>query len=275
MFETLYLSRLLKNDYEFRLWASKYFSVIDEDLHVTIAYSKAKLDWFSLEEEKDNLLVEGGPRSVERFGDAFVLRFSSKELDERHEEVLENGGSSDYPDYKPHVTISYLSPLVPIEEIEPYQGALIFSEEKFEKLDENYLTSSQKDDIMLPQSKILKINEEERIVFGWASVIEKNDEVVVDTQSDSIESGELVTATTEFMKDARASHLMHTEQRIGSVIHSFPLTKEIAKSLGIESEQYGWIVGVYIESDEIWDEVKKGKWPAFSIGGQANRVEVE
>lgn len=272
--EPLYLSRDLLNTYEFRLWADKYFDSVVDDLHVTIAYSSAPVDWFSLECDEEQLIIEGGPRSVEAFEDnAIVLRFQSEDLQETHEKVLENGGSYDFPEYSPHVTISYSNSKVPISEIEPYNGYLIFGKEKFSRLDKNYLTKKQENAIMRSQSKILKINEEQRIVFGWASVIVKNGVPVVDTQNDSISSEELLNSTTEFMKDARASHLMHTEKRIGSVIHSFPLTYEIAKSLGIESDQYGWIVGVHVEDDATWNHVKTGDLASFSIGGNANRVE--
>jgi len=273
-FEPLYLSRDLINTYELKLWASQYFDEVRDDLHVTIAYSKQPLDWFSIEGDEEKLIVSGGPRTIETFGDnAFVLRFASEKLQESHEHVIENGGSFDFDEYSPHVTISYSAPKVPIEQIKPYQGFLIFGPEKFTKLEENYLTSNSNSDIMLSKSKIIKINEEQRVVFGWASVIEKDGKPIVDTQNHVISSTEIVKATTDFMKDARASHFMHTEKRIGSVIHSFPLTSEIAKSLGIQSDQYGWIVGVHVEDDATWDLVKSGKLASFSIGGQANVVE--
>lgn len=122
---------------------------------------------------------------------------------------------------------------------------------------------------------IAKIDEAHRVVYGWASVIEKDGEVVEDLQGDVISETELLLATTEFMKAARTAKMMHDGEQIGQVIHSFPLTKDIAKSLGIETDTFGWIVGVHVTDDAVWKAVAVDKsLQAFSIGGQATRKEI-
>lgn len=122
---------------------------------------------------------------------------------------------------------------------------------------------------------ILKVDDEQRMVYGWASVIKEDGEVVVDTQGDVIESDELVKATTEFMADARIAKAMHEGGQVGEVLHSFPLVDDIAKSLGIACNREGWIVGVKVADDAIWKSVKDGTLRAFSIGGSGRREEVE
>lgn len=125
-------------------------------------------------------------------------------------------------------------------------------------------------------SDVFKSNDEARIVYGWGNVVTKSGEPVVDLQGDVILPEELVSATTEFMKSAdRHSLNMHKGSPIGQVVHSFPLTYEIAKSLGIETENEGWLVGVYIADDTTWSQVKKGELSAFSIGGSATRKEID
>lgn len=124
-------------------------------------------------------------------------------------------------------------------------------------------------------SDIFKSDEEHRVCYGWASVVTKNGEPVIDLHGDLISPNELVGATTEFMKSARNSLNMHKGEPIGQVVHSFPLTYEIAKSLGIETENEGWLVGVYVSCDKTWESVKNGALSAFSIGGSAIRKEIE
>lgn len=126
----------------------------------------------------------------------------------------------------------------------------------------------------LKKVHILKADDDRRMVYGWASVITKNGEVVVDTQGDSIEPHELEKATTEFMSDVRKAQEMHNPGVKGMVVHSFPLIGEIAKSLGIECDQEGWIVGVHVSDSATWQKVKSGELRAFSIGGQGRREEV-
>lgn len=132
--------------------------------------------------------------------------------------------------------------------------------------------------------EIIKSSDEQRMVYGWASVISEGGVAVVDTQGDVIEADELEKSWTEFMKDARHLALMHernadgsftADLSRGSIVHSFPLTKALMDGLGIQCDREGTIVGVYVAEDEAWEGVKSGKYRAFSIGGSGNRVPVD
>jgi phage head maturation protease len=48
-----------------------------------------------------------------------------------------------------------------------------------------------------------------------------------------------------------------------------PLTNEIAKALGIQSDREGWMIAIRINDDQVWKDVKSGKLSSFSIGGRA------
>jgi cation transport regulator len=125
-------------------------------------------------------------------------------------------------------------------------------------------------------SDFSKVDDEQRIAYGWANVITKAGEPVVDAQGDIIEPDELVKATTDFMRSIeRFAKEMHQGNPIGHVTHSFPLTYEIAKSLGIQTENEGWLVGVYVADDDVWEKVKKNELKAFSIGGAGQRRAIE
>lgn len=122
---------------------------------------------------------------------------------------------------------------------------------------------------------IVKTDEDQRMVYGWASVISEAGVPHVDTQGDVIHADDLVKATTDFMADARMAKSMHAGEGIGEVLHSFPLTADLAKALGVECPNEGWIVGVKVHDDGVWALVKSGELKAFSIGGNAHREEIE
>jgi len=117
--------------------------------------------------------------------------------------------------------------------------------------------------------KVVKVDEEQRIIFGWASVTKVNDELVVDLQGDVIETETLHKAVNEFMENVRVGKLMHEGEQVGQIIHSFPVSKDIMSALGIQTDKEGWITGYKVYDDALWEDVKSGKYAAFSIGGAA------
>lgn len=120
-------------------------------------------------------------------------------------------------------------------------------------------------------TSIIKMDDEQRIVWGWASVVTKGKEPVFDTQGDYIPPEVMSKAANEFMLNARVAKTMHQGDQVGEVIHSLPLTYELAKSLGIKTDREGWIVAFKVHDDEAWNGVKKGALRAFSIGGKGLR----
>jgi len=119
------------------------------------------------------------------------------------------------------------------------------------------------------EGQILKADEEQRMVYGWASVVTEKGEPVVDRQGDVIEPETLVKAVNGFMEHVRVGKEMHKGDQIGAVIHSMPVTEEIGESLGIQSDREGWIVAFKVYNDDVWAKVKSGELAAFSIGGRA------
>ena len=124
------------------------------------------------------------------------------------------------------------------------------------------------------EGKILKTDDEQRMVYGWASVVTEKGEAVVDRQGDVIEAGTLVKAVNEFMEHVRVGKAMHVGEQVGVVVHSLPITKEIGDALGIQSDREGWVVAYKVFDDTVWDMVKSGELAAFSIGGRAIKEEI-
>jgi len=142
---SLYVSRKLLNVAEFTAWAERQGFTVADDLHVTVAYSRAPVDWIKADNDwpsdaNGGFTVEpGGPRVVEPLGDkgAIVLLFASSHLSYRHERIRElSGAGHDFTEYVPHVTITYDGPGdVDLSAVVPYRGALKFGPEIFEEVD--------------------------------------------------------------------------------------------------------------------------------------------
>jgi len=140
---TLYVSRKVINAADLIAWAKGqgFKSTLPaDDLHVTIAYSRDPVDWMKVGESWAGELkvAAGGPRLMERFGEARVLLFKAAELDWRHERIKAAGASWDHPEYQSHITISYDPESPDLESIEPYQGEIILGPEIFAEVKEEW-----------------------------------------------------------------------------------------------------------------------------------------
>lgn len=136
---TLYIRRDVVNVADIRKWAKDQgIPEVQDGLHVTIAYSKTPVDWIKVGESWQGQLklAAGGPRLMERFGNAVVLQFASTELHWRHQSVIEAGGSYDFEEYQPHITLFYEMPgmTVDLDAIEPYRGEIILGPEIFDEI---------------------------------------------------------------------------------------------------------------------------------------------
>ena len=119
------------------------------------------------------------------------------------------------------------------------------------------------------EGQVLKFDDEQRVVYGCASVVTEGGEPIVDRQGDVITPDTLVKAVNDFMEHVRVGKVMHEGDQTGMVLHSLPVTKEIADSLGIQTDREGWIVAYKVYDDAVWQLVKSGELSAFSIGGRA------
>lgn len=124
--------------------------------------------------------------------------------------------------------------------------------------------------------EIAKVDEDEHLVFGWASIIEENAKPVVDDQGDIILPGELEKAAYHYVLNARVAGDVHKENtQVGRLVESMVFTKAKQQALGIDLGKTGWWVGFHIHDDNVWNLVKSGDYGSFSIGGRAVRTPVE
>lgn len=121
---------------------------------------------------------------------------------------------------------------------------------------------------------ITKTDDDLKVVWGWASMVEKNGEPVIDRQGDVIRESVLQKAAHNFMVDERTGKVMHQGKRVADVVESIVLTKAIQKTLGVDLGQSGWFIGMKIRDNDLWQKVKSGEFTAFSVGGQGQRIPI-
>ena len=147
----LYVYRPLLNADELIAWAKDqgFASTLPAgEMHVTVTYSRRPVPWMKMgghwgymgSEDDKHVLPPGGPRLVDRLGSegAVVLHFYSGHLDHRHREMVEAGASWDFPEYLPHVTITYDAGDIDLAKVEPYRGRLEFGPEIFEPIEADW-----------------------------------------------------------------------------------------------------------------------------------------
>lgn len=122
---------------------------------------------------------------------------------------------------------------------------------------------------------IKKYVPDQQLIFGWASVIEKDGKVIVDKQGDIIGPEELENAAYEFVLISRDHGDMHKRTSTGKLVESMVFTKEKQEALGVDLGQVGWWTGFKINDSALWAAHKRGERPEFSIGGAAIPIEVE
>ena len=117
--------------------------------------------------------------------------------------------------------------------------------------------------------RVAKVNEEQGLVFGWASVAEQDGRLVVDHEGDVIEPAELEKGAYRFVKDARIASDRHDPATlgVGVLVESMIFTKEKQEILGIDVP-VGWWVGFQVDDPELRRSIRESEGhEAFSIGG--------
>ena len=119
---------------------------------------------------------------------------------------------------------------------------------------------------------IQKSSDERRLAFGWASISQDESGVtLVDLSEDVIDPETLENAAYEFVKLYREGGEMHERGDCAVLVESVVFTKEKMAAMGIPDGTLptGWWIGFYVTDDEVWEKVKSGEYPMFSIEGTA------
>ncbi len=128
---------------------------------------------------------------------------------------------------------------------------------------------SEEDAVFSKEVRIEKIDEEKRVVYGI--VYAPNE---VDAHGDTTTPEEIEKAMEWFMKEGRTRYVdkNHDYQPDEGFVRESWLVKEgdpLFKEVG------AWAVGIKIESDETWQQIKKGEIAGLSFAGWAEAEPIE
>jgi hypothetical protein len=120
--------------------------------------------------------------------------------------------------------------------------------------------------------KVDSVDEQLGIVFGWAMICTEDGKPYFDLQDDHIPEHSMTKALADFMENLRVAKDMHVAGEAGvlpgSIIFGFPLTADIAKSMGISTRKTGAIIGMKPGDPEVLRKFASGEYTGFSIGGE-------
>lgn len=270
----------------------------DEDLHVTLVYGTMHDAQMSPEEAEEKVLDvveelkdqipeeieldETGlfPASDSSDGkDVVYARVKEGQLEELRFaaiKLLKDKGielSFDFDEYKPHMTLGYVDPGMEFRSKE--LGVMVSIPKAI------YCACESEDDTQSPEQdkefKITKSDEDQHLVFGWASVSERtNGEEVCDLQGDMVSPQELEKAAYEYVLNWHTGGEEHDPALKDKcrMVESVVFTREKLHAMGIPEGivPLGWWIGFKVDDPETWELVKNGTYQMFSIEGKGKRV---
>lgn len=122
------------------------------------------------------------------------------------------------------------------------------------------------------KAQVVKVDSDLGLVFGYAIVSTSDGQPYYDVQGDHIPEDAMLKAAADFMENSRIAKEMHQGDAKGSVVFAFPLTTDIAKSLGITAQKTGLLIAMK-PTAEVLAKFKDGSYTGFSIGGSYGDVE--
>jgi len=126
-----------------------------------------------------------------------------------------------------------------------------------------------KSDRVVKAVPIVKVETEKRIAYGI--VLEADS---VDAHGDVISEEEIEKAAHFFASKSRLIGLQHKEKADAELIETAVL-REGDKFNGTTMKKAAWFIGVKVQSDALWSQIKSGDIKSFSIGGFALRESAE
>lgn len=121
---------------------------------------------------------------------------------------------------------------------------------------------------------ICKVDDERRMVYGWAAVATQGGEKLIDLQGDDWDINEMRETAHDFIGKRVLGRMHDVVKDIGEVRESLVLDEDLQKSLGVDLGVTGWFIGTYVKDETTWQAVKKGELRGFSVGGTGDRIPV-
>lgn len=276
--KTLYIHRPVVNAAEVIAWAKGQgfqTTLPENDLHVTIAFSRATLDWAEIPAAVKSVIIAGGERSLKQFGlGAVVLTLESPTLASRWAELIGLGASWDHPEYRPHVTLTYEPGDLDLSAVIPFEGEIVLGPEVFAEVKEDWKSGiREKADgsgTVVQLVAIKKVDDDKRVVYG-----EVYAPYVLDSHGEFMLPEDIELMAHRFMKLELGTSIDTQHDNVPN--GSYPIESFIARDGDPDYTPGAWVLGVKVPDDNIWRMVKSGILNGFSFQGlvKAKEMEVE
>jgi hypothetical protein len=122
------------------------------------------------------------------------------------------------------------------------------------------------------RGEIIKADDSLGLVLGWGIICTEKGVPYFDLQGDHIPEDVMTKAAADFMLHSRTAKEMHSGDAIGSIVFSFPLTKDVCEAYGIACDKTGWLIAMRPTAD-VYAKFKSGEYRGFSIGGRWTEAE--
>ena len=117
-------------------------------------------------------------------------------------------------------------------------------------------------------AKVLKVDSELGLVFGFAIICKQDGEDYYDLQGDHIPEEAMIEAALDFAENSQVAKEMHGDEERGVTPFLFPMTTDVAKAFGLEDiSQTGLMIAIKPD-DDMLEKFKSGELTGFSIGGR-------
>lgn len=121
--------------------------------------------------------------------------------------------------------------------------------------------------------RLFKVDETKGVVYGWAIICKINGQPYFDLQGDHIPEDAMHAASVDFAKSARVAKEMHDGDQVGTVVHTMPITSDMADGFGFDSAITGLLIGWKPDDPSDLEKFKNGEFTGFSIGGRIAEFE--
>lgn len=131
------------------------------------------------------------------------------------------------------------------------------------------------------ETQILKVSTELGLIFGFAAICKVDGVDFYDADDEHYPEESMLRDSTEFAKNSRVACTMHKRDadgnpvQTGGVIHTFPLTTEIAAALEITTKRTGLLIALAPDDPTDLEKARNGEYTGFSIGGEILDAEYE
>lgn len=126
---------------------------------------------------------------------------------------------------------------------------------------------------------IVKIDEDKRLVGGWAYVAKRRDgSQVIDWSGDVVrDAGNLEDAAYQFVEKSRNGDVDHSRIPVATLVESMVFTPDKLAKIGVPEgvlPAAGWWTTFRVNDEPTWQRVKRGELKAFSVGGKGQRIDL-